>query len=101
MQGLNNGIVQNFKDVKSNVSQIASNIAEEFGSTNITPELMSDKNFNRQIESNLIASFDENIDFSNKTPIELVLHLGNKTFKTFVEDITKMQDEKIELDLAY
>lgn len=101
MQGLNNGIVQNFKDVKSNVSQIASNIAEEFGSTNITPELMSDKNFNRQIESNLRASFDENIDFSNKTPIELVLHLGNKTFKTFVEDITKMQDEKIELDLAY
>lgn len=101
MQGLNNGIVQNFKDVKSNVSQIASNIAGEFGNTNITPELMSDKNFNRQIENNLRASFDDNTDFSNKTPIELILHLGNNVFKTFVEDITKLQDEKIELELAY
>lgn len=101
MQGLNNGIVQNFKDVKSNVSQIASNIAGEFGNTNITPELMSDKNFNRQIENNLRASFDDNTDFSNKTPIELILHLGNNVFKTFVEDITNLQDEKLELELAY
>ena len=49
-------------------------------------------------ESNLISNYKAK---ESKTPIELVLHLGNKTFKTFVEDITKIQDEKIELDLAY
>ena len=101
MQGLNNGIVENFKEVKTNVSKIASNIANEFGNTDISSELMDDKNFNRQIENNLRTGFEGNTDFSTKTPIELVLHLGNKTFKTFVEDITKVQDERLELELAY
>ena len=49
-------------------------------------------------ESNLISN---NKAKESKTPIELVLHLGNKTFKTFVEDITKVQDERLELELSY
>ena len=99
--GLAEGIKDNIKPVTSAMEELSNETQKSFTSelshniVNNNPKGMFDT---INGESNLISNYKAT---ENKTPIELVLHLGNKTFKTFVEDITKIQDEKIELDLAY
>ena len=99
--GLAEGIEDNIKPVQNAMEEVAKETQKSFTSelshniVNNNPKGMFDT---INGEGNLISN---NKAKESKTPIELVLHLGNKTFKTFVEDITKMQDEKIELDLAY
>lgn len=98
--GLAEGIEDNIKPVQNAMEEVAKETQRSFTSElnhniiSTNPQSMFEKTNG---ENALIT----NSDRDNKTPIELILHLGNKTFKTFVEDITKMQDEKIELDLAY
>lgn len=98
--GLAEGIEDNIKPVQNAMEDVAKETQRSFTSElnhniiSTNPQSMFEKTNG---ENALIT----NSDRDNKTPIELILHLGNKTFKTFVEDITKMQDEKIELDLAY
>lgn len=99
--GLAEGIKDNIKPVTSAMEELSNETQKSFTSelshniVNNNPKGMFDT---INGESNLISNYKAK---ESKTPIELVLHLGNKTFKTFVEDITKIQDEKIELDLAY
>ena len=98
--GLAEGIEDNIKPVQNAMEEVAKETQRSF-----TSEL----NHNI-ISTNLQSMFEKtngenalitNSDRDNKTPIELILHLGNNVFKTFVEDITNLQDEKLELELAY
>lgn len=98
--GLAEGIEDNIKPVQNAMEEVAKETQRSFTSelnhniVNTKPQSMFEK---VNGENALIT----NSDRDNKTPIELILHLGNNVFKTFVEDITKIQDEKIELNLAY
>ena len=98
--GLAEGIEDNIKPVQSAMEEVAKETQRSFTSElnhniiSTNPQSMFEKTNG---ENALIT----NSDRDNKTPIELILHLGNNVFKTFVEDITKVQDEKIELNLAY
>lgn len=98
--GLAEGIEDNIKPVQNAMEEVAKETQRSFTSElnhniiSTNPQSMFEKTNG---ENALIT----NSDRENKTPIELILHLGNNVFKTFVEDITKIQDEKIELDLAY
>lgn len=98
--GLAEGIEDNIKPVQSAMEEVAKETQRSFTSElnhniiSTNPQSMFEKTNG---ENALIT----NSDRDNKTPIELILHLGNNVFKTFVEDITKIQDEKIELNLAY
>lgn len=98
--GLAEGIEDNIKPVQSAMEEVAKETQRNFTSElnhniiSTNPQSMFEKTNG---ENALIT----NSDRDNKTPIELILHLGNNVFKTFVEDITKIQDEKIELNLAY
>lgn len=98
--GLAEGIEDNIKPVQSAMEEVAKETQRSFTSelnhniVNTKPQSMFEKTNG---ENALIT----NSERDNKTPIELILHLGNNVFKTFVEDITKIQDEKIELNLAY
>lgn len=99
--GLAEGIEDNIKPVQNAMEEVAKETQKSFTSelshniVNNNPKRMFDT---INGESNLISN---NKAKESKTPIELVLHLGNKTFKTFVEDITKVQDERLELELSY
>lgn len=98
--GLAEGIEDNIKPVQNAMEEVAKETQRSFTSelnhniVNTKPQLMFEK---VNGENALIT----NSDIDSKTPVELILHLGNNVFKTFVEDITKIQDEKIELNLAY
>ena len=98
--GLAEGIEDNIKPVQNAMEEVAKETQRSFTSelnhniVNTKPQSMFEK---VNGENALITN--SNID--SKTPVELILHLGNNVFKTFVEDITKVQDEKIELNLAY
>lgn len=98
--GLAEGIEDNIKPVQNAMEEVAKETQRSFTSelnhniVNTKPQSMFEK---VNGENALIT----NSDIDSKTPVELILHLGNNVFKTFVEDITKIQDEKIELNLAY
>lgn len=98
--GLAEGIEDNIKPVQSAMEEVAKETQRSFTSElnhniiSTNPQSMFEKTNG---ENALIT----NSDRDNKTPIELILHLGNNVFKTFVEDITNLQDEKLELELAY
>ena len=98
--GLAEGIEDNIKPVQNAMEEVAKETQRSFTSelnhniVNTKPQSMFEK---VNGENALIT----NSDIDSKTPVELILHLGNNVFKTFVEDITKVQDEKIELNLAY
>ena len=98
--GLAAGIEDNIKPVQNAMEEVAKETQRSFTSElnhniiSTNPQSMFEKTNG---ENALIT----NSDRDNKTPIELILHLGNNVFKTFVEDITNLQDEKLELELAY
>ena len=98
--GLAEGIEDNIKPVQNAMEEVAKETQRSFTSElnhniiSTNPQSMFEKTNG---ENALIT----NSDRDNKTPIELILHLGNNVFKTFVEDITNLQDEKLELGLAY
>lgn len=98
--GLAEGIEDNIKPVQNAMEEVAKETQRSFTSElnhniiSTNPQSMFEKTNG---ENALIT----NSDRDNKTPIELILHLGNNVFKTFVEDITNLQDEKLELELAY
>lgn len=98
--GLAEGIEDNIKPVQNAMEEVAKETQRSFTSelnhniVNTNPKSMFEK---ANGDNPLIT----NSDRDSKTPVELILHLGNNVFKTFVEDITKVQDEKIELNLAY
>lgn len=98
--GLAEGIEDNIKPVQSAMEEVAKETQRSFTSElnhniiSTNPQSMFEKTNG---ENALIT----NSDRDNKIPIELILHLGNNVFKTFVEDITNLQDEKLELELAY
>ncbi|MFT4445560.1 phage tail protein [Parvimonas sp. G1967] len=98
--GLAEGIEDNIKPVQNAMEEVAKETQRSFTSElnhniiSTNPQSMFEKTNG---ENALIT----NSDRDNKTSIELILHLGNNVFKTFVEDITNLQDEKLELELAY
>lgn len=98
--GLAEGIEDNIKPVQNAMEEVAKETQRSFTSelnhniVNTKPQSMFEK-------VNGENALTTNSDRDSKTPVELILHLGNNVFKTFVEDITKVQDEKIELNLAY
>lgn len=98
--GLAEGIEDNIKPVQNAMEEVAKETQRSFTSElnhniiSTNPQSMFEKTNG---ENALIT----NSDRDNKTPVELILHLGNNVFKTFVEDITNLQDEKLELELAY
>lgn len=98
--GLAEGIEDNIKPVQNAMEEVAKETQRSFTSelnhniVNTKPQSMFEK---VNGENALIT----NSDIDSKTPVELILHLGNNVFKTFVEDITNLQDEKLELELAY
>lgn len=98
--GLAEGIEDNIKPVQNAMEEVAKETQRSFTSelnhniVNTKPQSMFEK---VNGENALIT----NSDRDSKTPVELILHLGNNVFKTFVEDITKVQDERLELELSY
>lgn len=98
--GLAEGIEDNIKPVQSAMEEVAKETQRSFTSE-LNHNIISTNPQSMFEKTNGEAALITNSDRDNKTPIELILHLGNNVFKTFVEDITKIQDEKIELNLAY
>lgn len=100
MEGLDEGLRDSFKDVKDTIFDINSDIENDLG--NINPDSAFD-----------IGNYDFNInnignEFANNKPrnaepkpTTINLVIAGRAFKGFVEDITKLQDAEINLDLQY
>ena len=100
MEGFDEGLRDRFKDVKDTIFDINSDIENELGNVNPNP------NFD-------IGSYDFNIGnatngFANNEPgsagpipATINLVIAGRAFKGFVDDITKLQDAEINLDLQY
>lgn len=98
--GLAEGIEDNIKPVQNAMEEVAKETQRSFTSE-LNHNIISTKPQSMFEKTNGENALITNSDRDNKTPIELILHLGNNVFKTFVEDITNLQDEKLELELAY
>lgn len=96
--GLAKGIEDNTKPVENAMNELSDitskSLSSEiaFGVSTSTP-ISSTNNINE------IGNRESNENFKKPTILKLVL--GSTEFKGFVEDITKLQDDNISLELAY
>ena len=115
MTGLDEGLKKQFKSVQSTVGGMADSLAKNFGGTisigidegnnevqKAMEEMLTLKN---TAKSNTTGNDDEeyNMDGTRtaKGPITLILKLGNRSFKAFVEDVSNIQNREIELEEIY
>lgn len=100
MEGLDEGLRDRFKDVKDTIFDINSEIEDELGNVDPHPDFnIDDYDFNYPNDG---SGFTNN-EPGNLGPIPANINLviAGRAFKGFVEDITKLQDAEINLDLQY
>lgn len=100
MEGLDEGLRDRFKDVKDTIFDINSDIEDELGNVNPSPDFdIGSYDFNISNSGN---GFDNNEPGSaGPVPANINLVIAGRAFKGFVDDITKLQDAEINLDLQY
>ena len=100
MKGLDEGLRDSFKDVKDTIFDINSEIEDELGNVDPHPDFnIDDYDFNYPDDG---SGFTNNEPGSlGPVPANINLVIAGRAFKGFVEDITKLQDAEINLDLQY
>lgn len=100
MEGLDEGLRDSFKDVKDTIFDINSDIEDELGNVNPSPDFdIGSYDFN---VGNVTNGFTNNEPGSlGSVPANINLVIAGRAFKGFVDDITKLQDAEINLDLQY
>lgn len=93
--GLAEGITDNLKPVSNAMDELSSETQKSFES-DLRYNISSSK-----LSSSLENSYDEDKKVKENKPLMLNLVLGGKEFKAFVEDITKLQEDNINLNLSY
>lgn len=92
MEGMEIGILKNGRDPVRAVEDTAKKIANVPFATQLDGMYQS---LNKDITKSFKLSMPE------KQPMSLILHLGRHAYKTFVEDITDLQDQEARLEEAY
>lgn len=92
MEGMEIGILKNGRDPVRAVEDTAKKIANVPFATQLDGMYQS---LNKDITKSFKLSMPE------KQPMSLTLHLGRHAYKTFVEDITDLQDQEARLEEAY
>jgi phage-related protein len=100
MEGLDEGLRDSFKDVKDTIFDINSEIEDELGNVDPHPDFnIDDYDFNYPNDG---SGFTNNEPGSaGPIPATINLVIAGRAFKGFVDDITKLQDAEINLDLQY
>ena len=100
MEGLDEGLRDSFKDVKDTIFDINSEIEDELGNVDPHPDFnIDDYDFNYPNDGSGFANNEPgNL---GPVPANINLVIAGRAFKGFVEDITKLQDAEINLDLQY
>lgn len=100
MEGLDEGLRDSFKDVKNTIFDINSEIEDELGNVDPSPDFdIGSYDFN---VGNVTNGFTNNEPGSlGSVPANINLVIAGRAFKGFVDDITKLQDAEINLDLQY
>lgn len=100
MYGLNKGLENNFKEVKSTVSAMNAEILSEFTNDN----LLKDSKFNNTVDYMRIVensvSTEDRCD-KDRVPVQLIFDFNGRRFEEFVDDITYIQNKKIKLEASY
>lgn len=100
MGGLDEGLRDRFKDVKDTIFDINSDIEDELGNVNPSPDFdIGSYDFNIGNATNGFANNEPGS--TGPIPANINLVIAGRAFKGFVEDITKLQDAEINLDLQY
>lgn len=100
MEGLDEGLRDRFKDVKDTIFDINSDIEDELGNVNPSPDFdIGSYDFNIGNANNGFANNEQGS--MGPVPANINLVIAGRAFKGFVEDITKLQDAEINLDLQY
>lgn len=100
MEGLDEGLRDSFKNVKDTIFDINSEIEDELGNVDPLPDFnIDDYDFNYPNDG---SGFTNNEPGNlGPVPANINLVIAGRAFKGFVEDITKLQDAEINLDLQY
>lgn len=101
MRGLDSGLMENFKTVQKNVSGMASDISNTMRSDLNLDNLKLSRSINTDV---FMATELENLSrnpISSSVSANIILNLGNDSYRAFVEDITHAQNQKIDLELLY
>lgn len=111
MSGLEGGLTKGFGEVQSLVSGMGSTVSNEIDAISSDLRMISVDDldsFGLKSSINLIDDSKTNVLDSDlydtekiKKPLILKLVLGDKEFRTFVEDITSEQDKILKLKLDY
>lgn len=100
MGGLDESLRDRFKDVKDTIFDINSDIEDELGNVNPSPDFdIGSYDFNIGNATNGFANNEPGS--TGPIPANINLVIAGRAFKGFVEDITKLQDAEINLDLQY
>lgn len=98
MTGLNSGLTGGFRDVQSNVSGMGDMIANAINSDYSVDIGANVAAANRSISSQV--SHDVNLN-QGKQPALFNVRLGNQNFKAFVDDISNVQGQAINLNMGF
>lgn len=90
--GLANGIVDNLSPINKAMDELEASATRDLSNSLAYQADFTSKRFNAK-------SFAK--DDKEKSPMMLNLVLAGKNFKAFVDDVSKVQDQKINLELAY
>lgn len=90
--GLANGIVDNLSPINKAMDELEASATRDLSGALAYQTDFTSKRFNAK-------SFAK--DDKEKSPMMLNLTLAGKNFKAFVDDVSKVQDQKINLELAY
>ena len=90
--GLANGIVDNLSPINKAMDELEASATRDLSGALAYQADFTSKRFNAN-------SFVK--DNKEKSPMMLNLTLAGKNFKAFVDDVSKVQDQKINLELAY
>lgn len=100
MEGLDEGLRDRFKDVRDTIFDINSGIEDELGNVNPSPDFdIGNYDFNVGNANNAFANNEPRS--IGPVPANINLVIAGRAFKGFVDDITKLQDAEINLDLQY
>lgn len=100
MEGLDEGLRDRFKDVKDTIFDINSDIEDELGHVNPSPDFdIGNYDFNIGNANNGFANNEPGS--LGPIPANINLVIAGRAFKGLVDDITKLQDAEINLDLQY
>lgn len=90
--GLANGISENLSPINKAMDELEASATRDLSTSLAYQADFTSKRFNAK-------SFAK--DNKEKSPMMLNLTLAGKNFKAFVDDVSKVQDQKINLELAY